>query len=645
MAAIVALCALPVYSRLSRTGGALLLIVAAGMIDYAAARHPVWPASLSGKPVRCTSVVHQVREGDGARTLTLAIDSIIDFHGVVRPVCAIKVSAMIPSMLPELREGDRLCFSSEILPLESRADLPDEKDITEYLGLVGIQARTTLHPDSVRVSGCDASLYWRLQRYGRRLSRMLLQSPLSDTAGSFMAAVLLGDVSALPSSVRELLTGAGLAHVFALSGLHVGIVAMVVSWLLWPLILFRRRRVRLLAMVGLLWVYALITGLSPSVVRAVIMASALMIAVVVERKSNPFNSLCLAALLILAFDPAALYKMGFQMSFMAVAAILSVGRIIEPLRVRLNPVFFGVLSFVAVSLAAVIATGIISAYHFHVFPVYFILANVGVALFMPVIIIGGILLLICGCFGCDVGLLCRFLDACVNAVCLIAGWVGSLPGATISRIYFSAWLMVPYFAVAGCLCLWARSRRWVWPSAAVMLSGTIVALHLLLRPSYPDAELFVTRERFHTNVLVRHGTRAVLFTTAPVHSRSDVMNSCVDKYAGYFERRGVSGLNDVTDKVAGSGFVMDFCGKLIRIVGSDMDSTCSSCVSYDYLLVCRGFRGDVVDLSRLLPSDTVLLSADINSIRHDRYARELASAGIRYRSLRTGALHLVASDN
>ncbi|MDE7443352.1 MAG: ComEC/Rec2 family competence protein, partial [Muribaculaceae bacterium] len=329
----------------------------------------------------------------------------------------------------------------------------------------------------------------------------------------------------------------------------------------------------------------------------------------------------------------------------AVAAILAAAWVLDPLRVRMSPLVFRCVSFVAVSVAAVAGTGILSAYHFHVMPLWFIIANIGVALFLPVIICSGILLVLCTWMGFDVAMLCSVIDVCVTAVCRIAGWVSAIPGALLSGIYFSAWLMIPYFGIVACLLLWARFHRWIWPVAVIMLSVAIVALHVSLRPTYPSSELFVTRERYHTNIIMRCGDVAALFTTARSGSRGDVIDECLAKYSSYLERRGVSGLTDMTERLVADGNVIEFGSMLIRVVDSWIDTDILPDRHYDYLLVCRGFKGDIVNLAEQLSADTVLLSADINSIRCSRYVSELRDARVAYRSLRDGALHLVEPAN
>lgn len=640
LVACVAFAGAVVYRFLARMAGILLLVMAVGMLDGLAFECNQGRRVFTDGVVTCVSTVDYVREGHGSRSVIMIVDSLVGADGESVAINKMTVSAIIPSFLPEFVEGDIIRFSSILSEPVSHVDLPDEFDEAGYLKKQGVQAVTMLHPDSIRVVGAETSALWRLRQWNRYMSRLILGSSLSDEASSFIVAVLCGDRSAMPRYMKECLTGVGLAHILALSGLHVGIVTWVVIWVLWPLFVLRWRKMRSFAVICILWCYALATGLSPSVTRAVIMASVFLMSLVFERRSSPVNSLCLAAILILAFEPKALVSLSFQMSFIAVASILAVMWLIGPLRKRCGRVGFGILSFVSVSLAAGVSTGILSAYYFHVLPLYFILANAGVALFLPVIICGGMVLLICELCGFDPLWLCEILNLCVRAVCRTAELVGMIPGAVVSRIYFSAWLVVPYFMMLACAILWLKRKRPVWGVMVVMLCVMIGALHILLRQDYPVSELFVTRERFHTNVVVRHGNQAYMFTTAKRSYRDDVLDECTDRYAGYLDRRNVDGLSDVTDQVVASGNLLSFCWQSITIVNDESYLYGSKGNGGDYLLVCRGFKGDVVDLALHMDADTILLSNDINAIRHARYLRELTTAGIPCRSLRERAFYL-----
>ncbi len=143
---------------------------------------------------------------------------------------------------------------------------------------------------------------------------------LSDREAAVMQAVILGNRSRVPDWLYALFKKTGTAHVLAISGLHVGIVAglFFLFFRIFPL----GRRVQIMLTVLLLAGYALLTGGRPSVVRAAIMASVVLLGFVLERETDSLNSLCLAGFILLLINPLNIFDIGFRLSFTSVFAII-----------------------------------------------------------------------------------------------------------------------------------------------------------------------------------------------------------------------------------------------------------------------------------------------------------------------------------
>jgi competence protein ComEC len=162
------------------------------------------------------------------------------------------------------------------------------------------------------------------------LSRRIDQVVVSSQAAQVLKALLVGKRDGLSSQTKEEFQRAGVGHILAISGLHVGLVAgaayalgcILLSWI--PFFLqkaWTRKGAALGALLPVL-VYGLLAGMSPSTQRAVTMVVVFMMAIWIEREHDPLNTLAVAALLILIIDPPSLYSASFQLSFTAVAAIL-----------------------------------------------------------------------------------------------------------------------------------------------------------------------------------------------------------------------------------------------------------------------------------------------------------------------------------
>ncbi len=253
--------------------------------------------------------------------------------------------------------------------------------------------------------------------------------PLQD--GGVAEALALGWKADIGSDTKAHYRNAGLAHLLAVSGLHVGILAAIVGGLFWWTGRERRGRIirgslQLLAV----WGFAFITGAAPSTLRAALMFSMFIVNDMVARRVVPLNLLALAAIVMLIADPLLVYDISWQLSFSAVAGILLAQPAIQALRTPVGQA-------AAVSVAATLATLPVVVATFHRLPLYFIIANVIVVPIAGVILALSLLYMIVPCVATawPLELLLRGTDT-------LTGWVGSLPGAVAEDVYLSTPMMV-----------------------------------------------------------------------------------------------------------------------------------------------------------------------------------------------------------
>ena len=208
---------------------------------------------------------------------------------------------------------------------------------------------------------------------------------------AIVKALLLGVKDFLDNELRHMYASAGAMHVLAVSGLHVGIIYLLLQMVFgkladqgtWGKMFFG------ILSISFIWIYAMITGLSPSVLRAATMFSLLALSQMVSKESNIYNTMGFACFTLLLFDPYLIYAVGFQLSFAAVFGIL-----------YFQPKLYNLLAFrtwlldkawaiTCVSVSAQIATFPLGLFYFHQFPTYFLLANL-------IVIPGAFLLIIVG---------------------------------------------------------------------------------------------------------------------------------------------------------------------------------------------------------------------------------------------------------
>lgn len=223
-----------------------------------------------------------------------------------------------------------------------------------------------------------------------------LQKSLGNgNALALTSALLLGERDYIDDEVKSSFANTGVIHIMAVSGLHVGIIYIILLYLLSFLNgLKHGKKIKMLIVVLALWMYAFITGMSPSVLRAVTMFSFVAIGQGLKRSANIYNSLAISAFFLLCINPYFIRDVGFQLSFTAVFGIVFLYPKIYPLLSSRYWLLDKIWMLMVVSFSAQLATFPIVAYYFHQFPNYFLLTNILAIPLVTLIIYLGVLLLI-----------------------------------------------------------------------------------------------------------------------------------------------------------------------------------------------------------------------------------------------------------
>ena len=269
-----------------------------------------------------------------------------------------------------LKPGDGLLFTARIAPCVER--LAGGFGYRRYMEGNGFAGQCYVRSDSWQQQTVRLDSVPRIMR--ARIGALILRHHLleryrllgaADDSYGVLAAMTLGDRSALSPSLHEVYAVSGASHVLALSGLHLGILYMLLTFLT----LSRRRRHiwSQTLIVTAVWAFALLTGLSVSVVRSAVMISTFALFSIGFRFRASLNQLCLSAIIILANNPYALFDAGFQLSFMAVLSIL----LFMPLMGSKNIV----ISCLQVSIAAQLGVAPLLAFYFGRFATYFLITN------------------------------------------------------------------------------------------------------------------------------------------------------------------------------------------------------------------------------------------------------------------------------
>ncbi|MEZ5173549.1 MAG: ComEC/Rec2 family competence protein [Bacteroidia bacterium] len=311
--------------------------------------------------------------------------------------------------------------------------LPDTKsdfNYSHWLNSNGYSALLNTRKSWLRIPS-ENSFHSTVRNLRTRLIGSLNDDEYPDADRYLARALLLGDREKLDPEQMQQFSTSGIIHLLAVSGLHVG---LIYQGLIFILALFlpkpEKNKGAIVLIIPALWVYAIITGFSPSVCRAALMLSLGLLAGIMRQRKLPFNTLFGAALIILAFNPGLILNTGFLLSFSAVAGILFSAPLLNQVQAIPYKVTRIVLGASVISVAAQLVTIPVVLYTFGKFPVYFLPANLLAVPLATLVSFSGFLSLL---FSRISYLGDVLLWLCMTGIHWLSGW-----SAWISQLPFSS---------------------------------------------------------------------------------------------------------------------------------------------------------------------------------------------------------------
>lgn len=334
-----------------------------------------------------------------------------------------------------LQPGDLIWFqkSPEEIPGPT---FPDEFDYKGFLAKKGIFYRKFIGNEFVVMGSSEnRNPKFALVRLRENLARLIESKIHHKESRQIALALLIGQKESLDKEIRNAYAETGTMHILAVSGLHVGIIYAI---FLFPLRAFKERRKipvgYLVFVISTIWIYAAMTGFSPSVVRASVMFSLIIAGQMRKRRPSIWNILAFSAMLMLIVDPDVLFEVGFQLSYLAVGGIAG----LQPLILRWwlpshrAAEYFWQLA--AVSIAAQLVTFPLSLYYFHLFPTYFLVANLIVVPLAFLIMSVGVPFLFLGKIPAVGDFLGLVLDRMIVFQIKVNSMIQSLPFGKLDRL-------------------------------------------------------------------------------------------------------------------------------------------------------------------------------------------------------------------
>jgi competence protein ComEC len=432
---------------------------------------------------------------------------------------------------------DILQYWGPAIPISPPAN-PHQFAYDKYMATLGVYDQIHLRAENIlKKSKGKSSLRGKSAAFQSFILGALERTSIEKEELGVLQAILLGQRNNLDIAVYENYKNAGAAHILAVSGLHIGILLLILQALLSPLKRLRHGSFIILGLVVLtLWSYAFFTGLSPSVVRAVTMFSFVAYALLLNRPTSIVNILALSVFTILLINPMFLFQVGFQMSYAAVFAIVW----IYPVLMKLwNPRHWFLKKgwqLFSVSLAAQAGVLPISIYYFHQFPGLFFLSNMLLVPFLGILLGLGILVITLSAINMLPNNIAFFYNLSLKTMNKVVGWVAEqehfiFDELSIDIVTLLLGYLLLYFVISG---LHQRRYRRVLNIAICILSIQLWTFFRAFKSTQKEGILIV-QQMANTGLLYQKGRILQVLSRDSTRLASLVSQFAIKEFLGSVE--------------------------------------------------------------------------------------------------------------
>lgn len=342
----------------------------------------------------------------------------------------------------------------------------------------------------------------------------------ADQSG-VLHALLLGEKGDLSTEIRDRFANAGAMHLLAVSGLHIGIIAFIILFFFkqFPR-LFSNLSAHMIVVI-LLWAYAYVTGLSPSVTRAVLMFSLLILSRLARGQYEPINVLAFSAFIVIVINPLVIYDIGFQLSYLAVLGIfIFYDRLAELLSAD-NKVINWLWQGTAIGLSAQLATAPLTLYYFHQFPNYFVISNLGIMLLAAALMFTALLFVITFQLTIFRVILLFTLSFLVSVLIHFIGWVDELPWSVAKGFELNLIQVLLYFT-GLILLINLEYHKWLRVSGLTAIFTFVLWIQFDRFKNLTSDHLVIANNDLPISFL-RVVDRSICITTEPELRKRDLM--------------------------------------------------------------------------------------------------------------------------
>jgi competence protein ComEC len=400
---------------------------------------------------------------------------------------------------------------------------PNQFDYSKYLENKQIYAQLYAEPNEIQVSSkITKNIWYYTAQLRTRIIQNLEKSKFSNKELNVAVALIMGQQQDIDPEIIQDYQYAGAVHILSVSGLHIGFILLFVTFLLKPFPNTKKGAfIKLLITLAILFLFGILAGLAPSVVRSVTMFSFVAIGQYLRRSVNIYHTLLVSVLLILLFQPSFLFDVGFQLSYVALFFIVWLQPLMSNLWLPKNKILNYFWDILTVSFAAQIGTLPLSIYYFHQFPGLFFVTNIIVIPFLSIIMGVGCLVMVFAAFNWVPFYPTKILEISIYYLDKIIGYIASLEQFIIKDIPLNTSLLISSYLVIITTIIAFQQKTFknlIWVLIA------IIALQLSAIGTkwevQNQAEFVVLNTSKNTQLIERNGANTKLYSNDSILKNS-----------------------------------------------------------------------------------------------------------------------------
>ncbi len=407
---------------------------------------------------------------------------------------------------------------------------PHQFDFKAYMYKQQVYHQVFLNENNSSKLKSQQTLYGVAANIRERINNTLVKRSVSKENLSVINALLLGQRQDISKDTYKSFTKSGAIHILAISGLHIGLLMLLLGMIFKPLSYFKTgKKLIPILIIILLWIYAFITGMSASVMRAVTMFSLVTVAMYSNRVTNTYNTLVISAFLLLLFNPFYVFDIGFQLSYSAVFGIVWIKPLFDTIW---KPEYYlarKLWDVFTVTLAAQFGILPLSLFYFHQFPGLFFISNMVIIPLLGTLLAIGILTIVFAYFGWIPDLLFETFEMCIGSLVSFVQFISSKEAFVFAQIPFNGLHLISWYVfIISLILMW---KAYSYKRLLFALTSVIcVQLAYLYNKQDSQSSEFVVFNQYKTTLIAQKNGNQLNYAAKNLRYLQSLDNYIVNEF-------------------------------------------------------------------------------------------------------------------